>query len=430
MSIRRLLKESVVIGLGQVSSLLGNLYCIGVFSSALGPEKFGEFALLFTLATLNQQVLFGPVTGASARFLEVAREKNAIPPYFRAIKKLWVNAAVATLITGSAFGVVSIAVLAVTTTDSVALLISYCVLNGITSICIGIQNAGRNRLSGAIQQGLEPWLRALVFYCHSESAAATLKDALVSHILVSLLFVLVQLISTKTLYRGNSNELTSPPAQLWGKMLFDFAWPIGATGVLSWAVFASHRWAIQQYGTLYDVGIFSVLLQLGFTSIAIAGGSAQNLLTPIIFKRAGAATDSLRVAYAAKLINQSAGFACALLFLIVILAAVFSAPILTALAGDEYLMHSGLLPILVLSSGVFQISTLVSSVALVANDTSKLIPLNTIGNLLLIIVNIIGAKYHGMIGLAHGILLGSLIHLLWNIYNANKITSLSRAQPS
>jgi O-antigen/teichoic acid export membrane protein len=81
-------KEFVWISIGQGAAVIGGLVGLRLLTNYLSPATFGEIALIMTLATLVNQLLFGPLAGAVLRFLAPAHEAGAIRAYLDATRQL------------------------------------------------------------------------------------------------------------------------------------------------------------------------------------------------------------------------------------------------------------------------------------------------------------------------------------------------------
>ena len=84
----RLAKEGSWIFAGQIAAVLGALALVRVLTEYLEPAQYGQLALGLTVAGLASQVVIGGVTNGISRFYSIAAEKNDLPGYLYASRRL------------------------------------------------------------------------------------------------------------------------------------------------------------------------------------------------------------------------------------------------------------------------------------------------------------------------------------------------------
>src|ERR1035437_1611118 len=162
---------------GQVATAVGAIAGVRVLTRLLTPSTYGEFALGMTLATLTEQVVFGPLSGSTLRFFAVASETRRLLVFFQVVASLLRKAIVTAIIAA----VVLIVILSRCNLEKwVPLAICAAVLSilsGCNSTLDGIQNAIESRAVVAWHQGAGQWLRVVLavlvirlFGAHASSA--------------------------------------------------------------------------------------------------------------------------------------------------------------------------------------------------------------------------------------------------------------------
>ncbi len=157
--VKRLAKEFLWVGGGQIAAVAGGLVGIRLLTQALSPVSYGELALAMTVATLAQQVVLGPAAGAILRFFAPAHEARQLRAFLKGSRRLVAEGTCVVL----ALAVLSaLALLLSGRTQWLTLLVGaflYSLLSGYCSALDGIQNAARQRAVVAWHQGLGQWLR-------------------------------------------------------------------------------------------------------------------------------------------------------------------------------------------------------------------------------------------------------------------------------
>lgn len=416
----RLSKEGFWIVLGQILAVLGSLVGVRILTGILSPVAYGELALGITVATLANQIVFGPLGNGATRFYAPALEKSDLRGFLHAVRRHLL----------SATGVIIIVILLMTVGMlifgrkewifiSVSALI-FAVFSGYNSILSGIQNAARQRAIVALHQAIESWARFLAAAGLVLWLEATSTMAMFGYVISAILVLGSQYIFFRNTVPVHVTQIDNPVN--WSQQISKYSWPMVVTGVMSWGFFASQRWALELFTSTEDVGYFSAIFQIGFTPFSLVGGALLSLIMPIVFSRAGDGEDKHRLNLVTKLIVRF----CLVAFLVVLLVTVFGTffhdHTFQLLVAEQYRKVSHYFPYAILSAGLFQISLFLSTIILVSTKTRILLPINTIGNSLIIILNFIFTKYYGIGGLFFSMVIGSIIHILWNIFNVYKVT--------
>jgi O-antigen/teichoic acid export membrane protein len=417
--LRRLSREGLWVVVGQAAAVLGGLAGVRLLTELLDPAAYGELALGLTVATLIHQTVLGPLGSGLTRYYAPAVERGELGGYLRATRELVLSA------TGVVALLIPLAVILLVLTGrqawipiAVAALV-YALLSGQNSILSGIQNAARQRSIVALHQGVEPWARfgiaaALLWWLGARSAVAMLGYAVAAFLVLGSQFLFFR----RTVLRSPAGACADGS---WRERIWKYSWPMAVTGVTSWGFFASQRWALELFASTADVGYFSAVFQIGFTPFSLAGGALLSLFMPIVFGRAGDGEDQRRVALVSGSILRFCLAASSFVLLSTAIAAVFHDAIFRVLVAGEYREISRYLPLAVLAGGIFQVSLLLSTIVLASTRTRLLMPLNTIGNSTAVVLNLFFTQRFGMRGLLAAMVIGSAVHLAWNICNVRQV---------
>ena len=144
-----LFKEGWWIVLGQIVTVMGMLALVRVLTEYLSPDEYGQLTLGLTIAGLVNQVVMGGINNGIGRYYSISAEKGDLWGYLRASGQLLGYATIVVVI----ISVVLLSSLFVTNYShwiglAIAVLV-FSILSGYNSALSGVQNAARQRASGA-----------------------------------------------------------------------------------------------------------------------------------------------------------------------------------------------------------------------------------------------------------------------------------------
>lgn len=412
---QRLGREFFCIGTGQAATMMGSLIGVRMLTGVLPPEAYGELSLGMTAAVLVNQVIFGPVSQASLRFFAPAREADEFRHFTSALSGLllWSFAVMAALavfvcfvllLTGHA-GRIWLALAA----------FGYALFWGYSTVLGGIQNAARQRAVVAWHNALSTWARFMVAAGMVVWLGVNSAIAMAGYVWASLIVLLSQLWFFKQRFlddRG-SGEGSVECSRLWRSSMVGYAWPFACWGVLTWAQMASSRWALQIFTSTQDVGLYTALYQLGYAPITILTGLMVQLLAPIFFQRAGDASDPSRMRDVYSLNWRLTLWALILASVMSLAAAALHGTVFHLLVDRAYYSVSGLLPLMVLSSGLFAAAQFALISLLSKTESLTLLAPKVVTAALGVLLNFAGAIWLGVPGVVGANLVFSIAYLAW-----------------
>jgi O-antigen/teichoic acid export membrane protein len=346
-----LIKEGSWIVIGQCATVVGSLILVRVLTEKLDPTQYGQLALGLTVGSLVNQVVTGGIIAGIGRFFSIASEKEDLSGYFYASWRLMLISTVAVV----TIGVVLIFGLFVSGYSQwgelAALALIFSVISGYSASLSNIQNAARQRIIVAFHSALDAWLKiplvlGILLWMGKTSEAVVTGYVISSCMVTSSQFLFLQRLIPKRDRRRRSTTI-------WLRQIWYYSWPFSTWGIFTWAQLSSDRWALQAFQTAHDVGLYSVLVQLGYTPIMIASTIVISFLGPILYQRSGDATDSHRNAT----VHQLTWRITLICLLITIVGFVFvlilHSWIFKLLVAPKYQSVSYLLPWMVLAGGFF-----------------------------------------------------------------------------
>lgn len=409
--LRRLAKEGGWIVVGQIASVAGALVLVRVLTEYLGPEQYGQLALGLTVAGLVNQVVMGGICAGIGRFYSIAAEKQDLGGYLYATRHLLAYATVAVV----AIGLILMASLYWSGYSQwiglAAAALVFSVLSGYNSLLNGIQNAARQRAIVAFHGGLDAWLKILlavgvVLWLGTSSTAV-----IIGYTCASLLITVSQLIFLRRTIPQQHTPIQN--RQQWIPQIWAYSLPFTTWGAFTWMQQVSDRWALQAFASTADVGQYTVLFQLGFTPIALITGIAVSFLGPILYQRAGDATDQARNTN----VHQFGWWMTHLSLMATLLgfAITFAMHewLFGSLVASEYRGSSYLLPWVVLAGGLFAAGQMLALKLLSEMKSAVMTQAKIVTALLGILFNVIGASIAGIHGVVVALVAFSGVYLVW-----------------
>jgi O-antigen/teichoic acid export membrane protein len=413
--IRRLSKESFWIFSGQVAAVMGALVGVRVLTDLMSPSEYGQVALGMTVATFLGQAWLGPLSTGAARFFSPASEAGEVKSYLNAVGQLM---SVVTKTMLPLILVISIFVLMSNFKAWLLLIVAALIFATVTScngVANGIQNAARQRVIVALHTGAVPWIRlflavSLIYFFGVSSTAV-----LCGYAIAAIVILISQYHFFKRILKMARQQRTTlvETSHIWKSRIIDYSWPFATWGVFFALYQASDRWALLAFSSASDVGLFSVLYQLGYYPVAIITEMLFSLLTPIIFSRAGDGKDLQRLNNAMSLNLKIFGAVLLTTVCIFFVTWITHELIFKFFVAKEYREVSYLLPWISLSAGLVTSGHILSLARMSAMETKALIAPKVLTAILGGVLNVLGAFLYGLEGIVIAQILFSIIYLGW-----------------
>jgi O-antigen/teichoic acid export membrane protein len=296
--------------------------------------------------------------------------------------------------------------------------LAFALLSGYNSILNGIQGAARQRSIVALHQGMESWARYLMAAGLMVLLGATSVVAMVGY---SVAIVLV--LSSQYAYFRKivpSYITGTDKERIWREQLWKFSWPISFFGIFTWVYLASDRWALQFYATTQDVGLYTVVFQLGYYPISIAAGIVMQFLAPIYYQRAGDASNIQRNANVYRLSWRLTVLVLCVTGAAFFIAMLFHAQIFRIIVAKEYALVSHLLPWVILAGGIFSAGQNIALNLMSQMKTQSMMGVKVTTALLGSILNFAGVYWYGITGIVIASILFSVLYFLWILVLSKK----------
>ncbi len=410
--INRFGKELFLVGVGQALAATGSIVGVRLMTGALTPTVYGEVALAITFVTLISQLLIGPLSASLTRYFNVAHEKNELPGFFGSSLSLAlrINAATTLLFVAGA--------LILWTTGSSSYIglagftLIFAVLSGINILMDSIQTAARQRAVVAWHQGVGQWVRYLAAVGLILLLGNRPAFAMAGYALSALIILGSQAYFFRRKFKSISiSEIRVDPD--WTGRILRYSIPFASWGIFTWLQFSSDRWALQTFSNTQEVGFYTVLYQLGYYPLLMVSNVFAQFAEPVLFRQAGDGTQQERINHAQRNTWRLFVGACVLTLLAVVAAALLHSVVFEIFAAPGYRAVSGLLPVMVLSGGLFACGQIASMTQLNRGESKALLwPKITIG-VVGTAFNIVGAYWMGLPGVVYAGAAFSGLYLLW-----------------
>lgn len=400
--------------MGQIVNVLGALLLVKVITGTLTPEQYGHVTLALTAVTLIHQIIMGGTLNSIGRYYPIAVDTGETNSFLYASKFLiFLNVAIVLVA-----ALPAVYLICQTGNQYVAATISavaaLSIVNGFNGAVSSIQNAARRRGIVAFHLALDSWLKiALVLL-----VVWILGDSSVSVLAAYVVTATIVLVSQIILF----NRYKPPPGggkrnvADWIRKMSRYSWPFVAWGGFTWAQFASDRWFLQAFSGSTDVGLYSVVYQLGFVPIGIATNIAANFIGPILYQHSGDARNEQRNRSVHN-ISWSMTYLC-LIFTgtATVIAWFLHNWIFGFIVAPNYRSVSYLLPYLILAGGMFAAGELLALKLMAELKVSSMIPTKILTSLLGLLLNMLGAMSFGIIGVVLAQILYSGLYLLSMVF--------------
>ena len=347
-------RELAWVIVGQLVAFAGAAVGVRVLTGRMSPSAYGELALVMTMATMSQQVIFGPLCNAVVRFYAPSEESATLPVYFAAVG--WVyKRVVGILIALAVVGSLAANWLRPGLAVAVACATVFALVSGCNSGLDSVQFAARQRAVVAGHQAVGQWLR---FAC--AIVALSILSATESAVIVGYMVAAVVILSSQSVFfrRGFGKNISrrfvfDDDVRVLRSRMWAYAWPFAVWAPFTWLQLSADRWALQYYSDAASVGLYQAMYQVGYYPMALLSGFLLQLITPILFARAGAGSKGASVRAARKLNNWIVLVILGLTALAVVAAFAFHERICGILLAPAFRSKSWLLPWFVLSGGMF-----------------------------------------------------------------------------
>lgn len=427
---KRMGREIVFVVFGQLVTVVGGIFVIRVFTGLLQPDVYGQIALVMTVASMVHLMVMAPLSQGCLRFYSPAREANELHLYFGAVQKLLLRCTLSVVFPCLFLAAIFCMFAKYGWLKLIAVIFIYSLLSSFNSLLDSIQNAARERAVVAWHQAASQWVRiiAVIIFVKlgggSTVAVMLGQTAGIAAVLGSQVYFF--LLKNRKYLKLDTTERNSD-VEKWSSSIKTYSWPFAAWGVAGWVQSSSDRWSLQVFLSSTEVGLYSVLYQVGYSPIVLLTNMMMQLVTPIFFSRAGDGSNEKRLADVRKLNGFALLFALGLTFLATLAALPLHKWVFAVFVGAKYQSLSPLLPWVVLSGGLFATGQVASLLLMSGIHTDRLIVPKIGSAITALCLNLLGVFAFGIEGLVAATVAQSIIYLLWMLIVSRKATPVGIA---
>lgn len=407
----QLRREMAWILVGQALGFVGGFIGIKMLTNILGPAGYGQLSLGLTIAGIFNLLIYGPIANVVSRYYSVCRERGTLGVYFSVLKKSHkilaavlftlslVAGIIGWLISGREWGVL------------IGISTLFGVVSGINASYVSLQSAIRDRKVVAIHQGADVWIRIglsiLFLYLFHKSGYTALLGYLVGTLFITI---------SQNIFARKKHEIS----QYWDESNFNsavftefyqYALPFVLWSGIAYVTIYGDRWILQALFGEKEVGIYSALYQIASSPINILFTMINQLVTPIIFERAGALTSPEQFQRSSHLLRQTVLIMTVIYAVLVVLIYLLSKVLVSLLTSHDFVAYHNVLWVIALSISIFNIGQLLATKGLYCNKPRIYLMPKTIQTLSFILCAFLLGSRYGIYGVAVGLCISSIVHM-------------------
>ncbi len=407
---KKVFNEFIIILVAQIISTLIALFGVRILTEYLGPTQYGILGLSLTVTTVVGQLIYGPFSNSFSRFYSIYNENKRIYEFSRILlvilKKILVSSSILFLLFLFIIYQWNKSLLWIAVLSFI-----FASLNGINGIFDSIQNAARDRLIVAFHQICFIFLKItfaiiLIILFSSTATAALSGYNLAGIIIISSQFIFLNKRLNFTVSNYSINSL---------KEIKSYASPFIYWGIFTFIHQISDKWSLLVFQNTENVGLYSVLYQLGYSPIIILTTALVKVLAPILFEKAGDASNTNRM----KVVKKYNTLLFLLSISITLISFVFvfftHEIIFKVFVAASFNEISYLLPYVVLAAGFFATGQIITIYQLSQISSKHLLFPKIFTSIIGLVLNIFCAYLWGIKGIIFALIIYSLIYLLWMI---------------
>lgn len=289
------IREMFWVVMGQAGAFFASLVTLKILTSALPPAVYGQFNLILIGTILPSWLLLSPLTQALLRYYSPQKEIGALGALLQTT--ILVHGCM-TLIASAVASVLVIYVVPAPfglDRTSTFLAIGIFFVEAWISLALCVANAARRRGVVAVANTAAPWMRLVFMALGIHFFDVTLSVVLLGYLAGTVGATLYPLALVFREWRAE--ERRDFNSDLLRQMLA-YGLPFGAWSVFAWGQQYADRYVVEFRLGSESAGAYIATLQVASLPFTLLGGLLTQFLTPIIYQRAGGASDPKRLALA------------------------------------------------------------------------------------------------------------------------------------
>lgn len=375
------------------------------------PEEYGRLSLALSIGPFICQTTFAIAMPGIARYFAISIEKNKQYEFFKSAMGLMFYGTLlsfAVVLTGllflNYFSIINMKTL-------VLISVIYLIISNYNTIFTEFQNIARQRIVAVFHSCLDSWLKILLAYLITHYFFSDAESIIYAYILSLLIVLISQSFFIKKIIQ--KSECTESGLFYWKNGILAYSKPFILINLFSGFQSIADRWSLKYFTSTTNVGYFAPLTQLGYTPLLMISGVATTLIGPILFMKSGDGTNLERNSSVRKITVILALVATGITLFCSVFTYFFHEIIFKIFVAKEYQSVSYLLPLMVLSGGLFSTGQIFSLKLMSDLNTKLLLLPKIVTTFLAVTLSIMGAYYGGIKGIVISSVIFSLTHYLW-----------------
>lgn len=415
---KSLYTEGAWIIASQIATAIGTLALIKTSTELLEPSSYGQLSILLTIAFFISQVAIGGISVATSRYYTTANEIGDLKSYLFIICKYAININIIVLTIVILIIATSQVIIKLNDFVTIALAVHLGIVASTNSVLFGLLNSARDRRRAAFGQAGEIILRLLIILTVANLTQINSIKLIGCYIGASVIILIILL--NMTIKMGKNNEEKNGTSENWEIRILKFAIPFMPWNLVVWLQQSTDKWALAYYENLREVGIYSVLYQVGYSSISMLFSMGIRFIQPILYEKVDKSIKSKKNeggnCITEMLVKKTILFG----LFIQIITILFHTEIFKAVVTGEYTEYSHYLPWITFAAifhGIGEIYLLKMQAQL---TIKKLSIVKSFLGFVGMIISIVGIKTNGFNGLIVAMVVFSLISAISMRYFSNE----------
>jgi O-antigen/teichoic acid export membrane protein len=231
-----------------------------------------------------------------------------------------------------------------------------------------------------------------------------------------LISIISYLVYYKLIRKNIDEDIDSSEKFCYRKELINYSFPFALFGIIIWLQNSSEKWFLDLYVGTKEVGIYSILNQVGFQTFVLLSGVITSMTAPIIFEKSSSNSKKTAI----KLNFLVTIFFVFIGLLAVILTWCFGDSFIIILSSSEFVDKPYLLPLITFSGVLFAISQNICINYMILLKSNLLQYPKIVSGIIGVILNYFLIKEFGIFGLTLSIFFTNSIYLIVLIIVENK----------
>ncbi|MEO8231502.1 MAG: hypothetical protein ABI638_04425 [Ignavibacteriota bacterium] len=404
--------EMVWVILGQsINVLLG--FTIIKFISKIGPEQFGIYALILTIAAFLG-IFYGPFLQGFLRYYYHYEERNQKDGFVLLMYKFL-------RITIILFVAITVLISFLIPLINKSYTFTFFLLAGLFIIISkyseffnSILNLIRKRKENSLLQALERTLMIFALLIFLKINNLDLVNILIAFGCISLLLAFIKILTFRKFI--SIKNTTKVPADIQKEMtrtVLIYISPFLIWGAAGWLQMNGEKWIINGVLSVKEVGIYAIMMAIVNALVVIPNNIITEFATPIIFKQFSDISNEENINTGYTYIRINTLLIILISIIATLLTFLWGEEIISLISSKNYAIYWQVLPLLVLGTGLFYTGQTQTLLGLGLSKPQKYIAPKLIIGIGSIGLNLFFISTFGFMGISYSILIIGLMYVTY-----------------